>query len=90
MQKFNLTLLLLLTGTLFSFSQGKTKVSIAGNQFYINKQLTYKGRYWQDNKIEGLLFNSRMVQGIFDDTNPVTRKGFVYADTKQWDPERNT
>ena len=68
----------------------KTIVSIKGNQFYINGQLTYKGRYWQGNKIEGLLFNSRMVQGIFDDLNPASRNRFQYADTKKWDADRNT
>jgi hypothetical protein len=41
-------------------------------------------------KIEGLLMNSRMVQGIFDDLNPETRSRWVYPDTKKWDPERNT
>jgi hypothetical protein len=41
-------------------------------------------------KIEGLLMNSRMVQGIFDDLNPDTRGRWAYPDTKQWDPERNT
>lgn len=65
-------------------------VSIKGNQFYINEELTYKGRYWQGNKIEGLLFNSRMVQGIFDDLNPTTRDRFNYADTKVWSAGRNT
>jgi hypothetical protein len=68
----------------------KTEVSIKGEQFYINGELTYKGRYWQGNKIEGLLLNSRMVQGIYDDANPETRKQIVYPDTKKWDPERNT
>ncbi|MDX2069744.1 MAG: hypothetical protein SFV55_15050 [Haliscomenobacter sp.] len=68
----------------------KTSVSITGNQFKINKQLTYRGREWHGHKIEGLLFNSRMVQGIFDDLNPATRDQFQYADTKKWDPERNT
>jgi hypothetical protein len=60
----------------------KTAISIKGKQFYINGELTYKGRYWQGNKIEGLLFNSRMVQGIFDDSNPETRDKFIYPDTK--------
>ena len=46
-----------------------TQVSIEGNQFFINKQLTYKGRYWNGRMIEGLLMNSRMVQGIFNDLN---------------------
>jgi hypothetical protein len=74
-----------------SVSSGKrTIVSIKGEKFFINNEITYKGRYWQDNKIEGLLFNSRMVQGIFDDLNPLTREKFKYPDTGIWDPERNT
>jgi hypothetical protein len=71
-------------------SKKNTVVSIKENQFYINSELTYKGRFWDGNKIEGLLFNSRMVQGIFDDTNPETRTQFVYSDTKKWDADRNT
>jgi hypothetical protein len=31
-----------------------------------------------------------MVQGIFDDLNPETRKLFGYPDTGEWDPDRNT
>ena len=68
----------------------KTTVSIKGEQFYINNEITYKDRYWNGNRIEGLLFNSRMVQGIFDDLNPKTRASFNYPDTKKWDPDRNT
>jgi hypothetical protein len=68
----------------------KTEVSIRGDQFYINGELTYEGRYWQGHKIEGLLFNSRMVQGIFDDLNPDTKHLWAYPDTKVWDAERNT
>ena len=68
----------------------RTKLSITGNQFYINDQLTYKDRYWQDNKIEGLLMNSRMVQGIFDDSNSATQQQFAYPDSNTWDAERNT
>lgn len=71
-------------------SHNKTIVSITGEQFFINGELTYKGRYWQSNKIEGLLFNSRMVQGIFDDLNPETRERFKYPDTGEWDANRNT
>ncbi|NJX16460.1 hypothetical protein [Tamlana crocina] len=67
-----------------------SEVSIKGEQFFVNHSITYKDRYWNGNKIEGLLFNSRMVQGVFDDSNPETRKGFVYPDTKTWDAERNT
>ena len=71
-------------------SRKQTTVSIKGEQFYINNALTYKGRYWNNLKIEGLLFNSRMVQGIFDDLNPETRMNFIYPDMQKWDPERNT
>ncbi len=67
-----------------------TTVSIKGNQFYINGEPAYKGKYWKGNKIEGLLLNSRMVQGIFDDLNPVTKSQFIYPDTKTWDADRNT
>ena len=68
----------------------KTQLSIVGQQFYINGKLTYEGRYWQGKKIEGLLMNSRMVQGIFDDTNSTTRHQFAYPDTNAWDADRNT
>src|SRR5688572_33413310 len=68
----------------------KTEVSIRGDQFFINAQPTYRGRVWQGKRVEGLLFNSRMVQAIFDDLNPKTRDLWVYPDTKQWDAERNT
>lgn len=76
--------------TSFSLNKRKTRVTIVGNQFFINGEITYKDRYWKGHKIEGLLFNSRMVQGIFDDLNPKTREKFVYPDTKVWDANRNT
>lgn len=68
----------------------KTNVSIQGSAFYINGLPTYQGRTWQGHKIEGLLMNSRMVQGTFDDLNPTSRGLFVYPDTNVWDPDRNT
>lgn len=67
----------------------KTVVEIKGDQFYINDKPTYEGRYWEGNKIEGLLMNSRMVQGVFDDLNPESAKQFAYPDTKKWDAQRN-
>lgn len=70
--------------------QRKTEISIKGEKFYINEIPTYKGRTWNGIQIEGLLFNSRMVQGIFDDFNPETRELWAYPDTKKWDPDRNT
>jgi hypothetical protein len=71
-------------------SPRKTEVSIAGDAFHINGKPTYAGRSWQGHKIEGLLLNSRMVQGIFDDLNPETVKLWAYPDTGRWDAERNT
>ena len=67
-----------------------TTVSIQGEQFHINGHPTYEGRTWNGNIIEGLLFNARLVQGIFDDLNPETRGLWKYPDTGEWDPERNT
>lgn len=66
-----------------------TEIQIQGNQFYINGRPTYPGIEYQGFKIEGLLFNSRMVQAIFDDENPVTARHWVYPDTGVWDAERN-
>ena len=68
----------------------KTTITIEGDRFLINGRPTYEGRTWRGMKIEGLLMNSRMVQGIFHDLNPETRSRWVYPDTKRWDPERNT
>ncbi|WP_373515722.1 hypothetical protein [Persicitalea sp.] len=73
-----------------AYAQPHTVVDIKDGQFYINGRPTYEGRTWQGHEIEGLLMNSRMVQGIFDDLNPETRDRFVYPDTKKWDPDRNT
>ena len=68
----------------------KTAVSIVDDAFYINGEITYPGRFYQGNNIEGLLFNSRMVQGIFDDRNPDTVHRWTYPDIGEWDAERNT
>jgi len=75
---------------LFAASPRRTTVSIHGDQFRINGQVTYAGRTFEGMKIEGLLMNSRMIQGIFDDENPETRSRWKYPDTGRWDPERNT
>jgi hypothetical protein len=68
----------------------QTTVSIAGEDFHINGRPTYAGRRWNGHRIEGLLFNSRMVQGIFDDRNAATAGRWAYADTGRWDADRNT
>jgi hypothetical protein len=68
----------------------KTIVSIDGDKFRINGELTYQGRVWNGKSIEGLLMNSRMVQATFDDRNAETRSRWAYPDTKAWDADRNT
>ncbi|MGH6921427.1 MAG: hypothetical protein ACREJ0_27440 [Geminicoccaceae bacterium] len=70
-------------------TQRKTVVSIDGDAFLLNGQPTYAGRRYRGRKVEGLLLNARMVQGIFDDLNPATRGRWAYPDGP-WDAERNT
>lgn len=73
-----------------SFSQPKTVVTIKGENFFINGEITLKGRALEGVSLEGLLPNSRMVQGIFDDLNPATRPLWKYPDSGVWDADRNT
>jgi hypothetical protein len=68
----------------------QTIVSIKERMFLINGEPTYKGRTFNGMKIEGLLPNARMVQGIFDDLNPETRGLWKYPDGAAFDAERNT
>jgi hypothetical protein len=70
-------------------TQSKTIVSIDRDAFLINGAPTYPGRRYRDRKVEGLLLNARMVQGVFDDLNPATRSRWDYPDGP-WDAERNT
>jgi hypothetical protein len=67
----------------------KTAVSIKGPAFHINGNPTYPKRSWEGKRIEGLLPNSRMVQGIYDDENPETRALWAYPDGP-FDADRNT
>jgi hypothetical protein len=74
-----------------SFAQKrKTVVSIKGEDFYINGKISLEGKNYQGMRLEGLLPNSRMVQGIFDDYNPDTKNIWAYPDNKEWDADRNT
>lgn len=68
---------------------GKTTVDIDSGRFLINGRVTYPGRRFRGHRIEGLLLNARMVQGVFDDLNPETRPMFAYPDGP-FDAERNT
>ena len=67
-----------------------TSIAIEGDRFLINGRVTYEGQSYKGTKVEGLLMNSRMIQGIFDDSNPATRSLWRYPDTGKWDPNRNT
>jgi hypothetical protein len=71
-------------------AERNTIISIVGDEFHINGKPTYASRQWKGHKIQGLLFNSRMVQGIFDDLNTNTVATWAYPDTGKWDAERNT
>jgi hypothetical protein len=62
-----------------------TQLTITGANVVINGQLTHLGTATQ-----GLLTNSRMINGIFDDANPATRTRWAYPDTGVWDANRNT
>ena len=81
---------LLLAATQSRGATSRTEVSIQADRFFINGRPTYQGRSYRGMKIEGLLMNSRMVQGIFDDLNPQTRDRWKYPDTGKWDADRNT
>lgn len=81
---------LALSGGTALAARPRTKVSLKGDQFFINGRPTYEGREWRGLKVQGLLMNTRMVQGIYDDENPDTVSRWAYPDTKKWDAERNT
>ena len=90
------TNLILLLALFFAFSCGSekkfqptTKVTIKGDKFYINGIPTFKGRTWNGVSLEGLLPNSRMVQGVYDDLNTETVVRWDYPDGK-WNADRNT
>lgn len=57
-------------------------LEIVGEEFHIGGSVVNPGGI-----AEGLLLNSRMVQGVIDITGEV--EPFAYPDTGEWDPERN-
>ncbi len=69
-------------------SHRSTAVSIQGAHFCINGRPLNAGKVFRGMPLDGLLLNSRMVQGIFDDLNPQTRPMWDYPDGP-WDAERN-
>ena len=85
----HLLLAMILPGIAAAATPGKTTLTIVGEDFHLNGRPTYSGRAWKGHRIEGLLLNSRMVQATFDDLNPETSRRWAYANTGQWDAERN-
>jgi len=67
-----------------------TRVSIRSDDFLIDGVVANLGRTVGGIRVDGLLINSRMINGIFDDLNPETRDQWAYPGTGVWDPERNT
>jgi hypothetical protein len=65
-------------------------IQINDTQFLVNSRPSYEGISYHGKPIAGLLFNSRMVQALFDDANPATAVHWRYPDTGRWDPDRNT
>lgn len=70
--------------------KARTEIEIDGDSWLINGHPTYEGRWHQDIHIEGLLLNSRMANGVFDDSNSLTRHLWAYPDTGIWEAGRNT
>lgn len=88
---FTLVLMALSAAATHAAEQSRqTVVGIIGDEFQINGRPTYAGRSWHGHKVQGLLLNARVVQGVFDDRNPETVARWAYPDTGRWDPERNT
>jgi len=83
-------ILAILIAACTSENSKKTTVSIQDEDFFINEKPTLEDVIWNGINMEGLIPNSRMVQGIFDDLNPETVGRWAYPDTEVWDPERNT
>ena len=64
------------------------RVEIDGEHWLIDGRPTHRGRTFDGGSVEGLLLNSRMANGLFDDANPLTCELWRYPDTQRWDPER--
>ncbi len=70
--------------------ESMTEIAIDADKFLINGKPTYAQGSYRGKSIEGMLFNSRMIQAIFDDQCAETRTLWAYPDTGEWDAERNT
>lgn len=66
-----------------------TEIAVDGEDWWLDGTVTYPGRRFEGRRVEGLLLNSRMANGVFDDLNPLTRALWAYPDTARWDADRN-
>jgi len=66
----------------------KTNIQIKGDRFLINDKLVYSEIPNVNPKSLGLLWNQRVVQGVFDDKNDRSRFNLFKAGI--FDPEKNT
>ncbi len=66
----------------------QTHLSITGESFLINGQLTYQEIAGSKPDAHGLLMNARFIQGIFDDQADPSR--FARWGNPTWDPEAHT
>ena len=66
----------------------KTKISISGNQFLINGRLTYSEIDNANPKSLGLLWNMRLIQGVFEDLFGLENQYKLCG--LKFDPEKNT
>ncbi|CQR55930.1 hypothetical protein [Paenibacillus riograndensis] len=66
---------------------GKTVLSIAGTDFYINGKKVYEEIQDSRPEAHGLLMNARFIQGIFDDSEQPERFNRF---GRTFDPEQNT
>ena len=67
---------------------GKTRISISGEQFLINGTPVYADIPGSNPAVHGLLFNQRMIQGIYDDEGHRHLYSQMALDT--FDPDANT
>ena len=67
-----------------------TVVTIQGADFLVDGLVANQGRTLDGIPLDGLLLNSRMINGAFDDANTATAHRWAYPDTGVWDAERNT
>ncbi len=68
---------------------GRTTYTLQGDNFLINGEKTYTELTGSDERVQGLLFNARFIQGIFEDKNP-DNKGKYDRFGKVFDPDRHT